>query len=100
MNAHGPAAHAIVDGKRKSPGEKPVVAKVLRVDAGENPEGVDVGEEGVEEVVPQPPALAFVEPEAIEEVFLGVVQDLDSHLARRRILRLARAQSVNRDAPC
>ena len=54
----------------------------------------------MEEVVTQPFTLAFVEAKTMKEILLSLIKNFDFHLARRLILRLASAQSVNRDLPC
>ena len=59
---------AVVHSERKTPGEKPVVAKMQGVDAGIELQRVDVGENGIEEIVAQFRYLAFVEPVAVNEV--------------------------------
>ena len=84
---------------RQSLRDKPVVAPMHGVDTGVAFEGVDVCEQGIQEVVAQSHRLAIVEPEAVDEVLLGLIKDLDPHLTESRMFAFASPQSTYSDVP-
>jgi len=70
------------------------MAKVSRVNACVELEGVNVRKQGIEKIITEPPALSFIEAEAVYQVLFGFVKNLDLHfLVSSRILLLASFQS-------
>ena len=65
--------------KRKPLREKPLEAIDGFVDAREPFQRVDVGEDAVEEVLPQPWGLPFVKPKSDLQVVSRLLTDLDDH---------------------
>lgn len=56
-----------------------MVADVDRMDACIETERIDVGEERVKELVAEALALRLVEPEAVDQILFGFVEELDVH---------------------
>ena len=76
------ALHSIVDGERESPGEQAMVPEMPRVDASRELQGINVGEQGVEEVAAETRFLSFVEAVAVKQILFCFVEDLHSHATR------------------
>jgi len=70
------------------------------MDPGVQLQRVYVGEERIQEVLAQARILCVVEDSAVNEIPLGLVEDLDAHYAFSRILDFAVLQSEKRDVPC
>jgi len=100
MNADDRLLDTVVYGEGKALRKQPLKAELDGVNACMKLQGVDVREKGVEEVIAESRHLALVEPVAVNEVLLGLVQNLDPHLVRSRILCFASAQSTNWEEPC
>jgi len=84
----------VVDGKWETFGKKAVMTEVPRVNARIKPEGVNVGKQGIEEIIAEAHRLRFVEAIAFDQVPFDFVKNLDLHRVRSRILRLASVQST------
>ena len=66
------------------------------MDSGVDKEGVDVGEERIQEVPAQASFLPLVEMKPGDQVGFGLVEDLDSHRSLSRISVFADSQSTKR----
>jgi len=55
---------------------------------------IDVREQAIQKIWPKPGCLFLVKMPALDQVLLGVIEDLDSHETLRRIFFLAVSQSA------
>ena len=92
--------HRIVDGVGKALRQQPTkISEFLWMNAREKRERIDVGIQGVQEILTHASRLGLVECKSVHEVSLCVVEDLDSHETRPRISFLASSQSVKPTSP-
>lgn len=79
--------------------KKSVIPKVSGMYSCIDMEGINVRGKGIKEIIAKSLALSFVEAKAVNQVLLGFIKNLNSHLARFRILFFASVQSWNRETP-
>lgn len=73
---------AVIDEERKNPGDHAVKTAELPMVTMMKEQRFNVRAEGIQEVLTYARFLAFVEKVAVEEILLGVGEDLDSHAMR------------------
>ena len=85
----------IVDGKGKSFREAAMIAVNNVMGSGVQKERINIREQRIEEIPPEPGFLTFVEVKTLDQVRFRFIEDLDFHRSFSRIFAFALSQSSN-----
>ena len=82
IDINRPTRDAVIDEEREDPGKHAVKPEELAVVAMAKEQRFDVRADGIQEIIADTRFLVLVEKVAVEEILLGLGEDLDFHAVR------------------